>query len=166
MFGGAQAEAVALQFLYAVLGSLLGQIDTSGNPWLERLAYFAHPDIQRIVLRAIAVDQDEYIKHLSTEQDWNQHSEDQVAIKVLRKLLPKNLWVVEVSIPQLFPANERKLGDIVLDAGVQLNPDQQFSSHFFFIRLPSLYIFYRGQGQDFLSVPSNLTSHLPLMLLS
>jgi hypothetical protein len=160
MFGGAQAEALSLQFLYSVLG----QIETSGNVWLNRLAYFAQPEIQRIVLRAVAIDRTEYIKHLATEKDWEQNSENPKVIEVLHKFLPYFLWIVEVSIPQLFPANERKLGDIVLNGGVQLNPDQQYRSHFLFARLPSLY-FFRSEGRNFLSVPSNLKSHLSVIRL-
>jgi len=163
-FSGAQAEALALQFLYSVLN----QIDVSQNNWLKRLAYYAQPTVQRIVLRAIATNRDTYIQHLSNEKDWSQHSEHRQVINVLSKLLPKALWIVEVSIPQLFPANERKLGDIVLNGGIELKAGQKDRSHFLFVRLPGLYLFdiSRGSKQQFLTVPSNLTSHLPVMRLN
>jgi len=167
-FGGAQAEAMALQFLYSVLNQIIDQIDLSENVWLKRLVHYAHPDIQRIVLRAIAIDRDAYIQHLSNEKDWSQHSEHRQVINVLSKLLPKALWIVEVSIPQLFPANERKLGDIVLNGGIELSASQKKRSHFLFVRLPGLYLFDISEKsrQQFLTVPSNLTSHLPVMKLN
>ena len=164
MFGGAQAEALSLQFLYSVLN----QTDTSHNVWLQRLAFYAHPDIQRIVLRAIAIDRETYIDHLSNEQDWEHNSENRQVIDILRRLLPPDLWIVEVSIPQLFPANERKLGDIVLNGGLEIKADQKTSSNFLFVRLPSCYFFVFSdvsEEQDFLTVPSNLTSHLPVIHL-
>jgi hypothetical protein len=164
MFGGAQAEAVALQYLYSVFP----YIDPSENTWLRRLAYYASPDIQRIVLRAISVDRETYIHHLSSATDWDQHTEDPKVIDILRKDLPHDLWVVEISMPQLFPANQRKLGDIVLNGGVELSDAQENHAHFVLARLPGRYFFIRSAesaNPDFLSVPSNLKSHFPLITL-
>lgn len=167
-FGGAQAEAMALQFLYSVLNQIIDQIDLSENIWLERLIHYAEPDIQRIVLRALAVDRNRYIQHLSNEEDWNQNSEHQPVIDALSRLLPEELWVVEVSIPQLFPANERKLGEIILNGGIELVVDQITRSHFLLVRLPGNYFFRSSDGsptEEFLVVGSNLTSHLPVIKL-
>jgi hypothetical protein len=162
-FGGAQAEALSLQFLYSVLN----QIDTSGNIWLHRLACDADPNIQRIVLRAIAIDRNKYIKHLSNEKDWKQHSEARQIINILGRLLPQALWIVEISVPQLFPANERKLGEIILNGEIEIRSGQSKLSHFLLARLPGRYLFldYRRGRMDFLQVPSNLTSHLQVIRL-
>jgi hypothetical protein len=168
MFGGAQAEALSLQFLYSVLNQL-NQIAHSSNAWLERLAHYSHPNIQRVVLRAIAVDRDTYIHHLKDERDWDGHSEPKGGVPdVLRRLLPKHLWIVEISIPQLFPANERKLGEIVLNGGVRLDPIKSSSSPFLLARLPGLYFFEspgKSKKQRFLVLQSDLASHLPVIRL-
>lgn len=167
-FGGAQAEAMSLQFLYSVLNQIINQIDLSENVWLRRLVLNAQPEVREIVLRAMATDRDTYIRHLSNEKDWDKHSENREVINVLSESLPDALWIVEVSMPQLFPANERKLGDIVLNGGIELNADQKDRSHFLFVRLPGHYFFDLSEGssnQDFLVVPSNLTSHLQVIRL-
>ena len=36
-------------------------------------------------------------------------------VDTLDEVLKKDLWVVEISLPELFPANKRKLGEIILD---------------------------------------------------
>lgn len=159
VFDGLQAEALALQFLYSVLR----QNVQSANAWLERLTYYY--DIQMVVLRAVAISRSEYIRHLSNEKDWSQNSEDREIINILGKYLPKALWAVEISIPQLFPANERKLGEIVLSGEISIG---QKLSPFLFARLPSRYFFEspdKRKKQDFLTIPSNLVSHTKVIRL-
>ena len=166
-FGGAQAEALALQFLYSVLNQL-NRIGPPENVWLKRFAYHAQLDVQPIILRAIAVERDTYIQHLSNETDWDQNLEDRDAIDELRVSLPNALWIVEASIPQLFPANERKLGDIVLNGEIDLSDGQGGRSSFLFVRLPGFYFLTLtagGSRPNFLTVPSKLTSHLPVITL-
>lgn len=162
-FGGTQAEVLALSFLYSVL-NWLNQTSFPQNAWLERLVYNAQRDVQSIILRAVAIERDTYIRHLSTEKDWDQNSEDKSAIDILRDSLPNALWVVEVSIPQLFPANERKLGDIVLNGQVALSDGQGNRSPFLFVRLPGCY-FSVLSGPDFVTAPSKLISHVPVIKL-
>ena len=161
-FSGAQAEALSLQFLYSVLT----QIDTSGNVWLKRLTEYFHS--QLVVLRAISVDRDKYIQHLSDETDWSQNSEEQQVINVLSERLPQALWVVEISVPQLFPANERKIGEIVLNGEIEIDKAYDNHSTFLFARLPGTYFFENSDEpakEDFVRVPSKLTSHLPVIRL-
>ena len=142
----------------------LNQTSFPQNAWLERLVYNAQRDVQSIILRAVAIERDTYIRHLSTEKDWDQNSEDKSAIDILRDSLPNALWVVEVSIPQLFPANERKLGDIVLNGQVALSDGQGNRSPFLFVRLPGCY-FSVLSGPDFVTAPSKLISHVPVIKL-
>jgi hypothetical protein len=164
VFGGAQAEALSLQFL----DSALREADQYGvdNDWLRRLGYYFEPPMQRVVLRALALDRGDYVHHLKTETDWDRHSENAMVIDVLSRTLPERLWVVEASIPQLFPANERKLGEIVLNGGIELRMDGSSTTPFLLARLPGLYLFkYFGEERDFLALPSNLASHLPVFRL-
>jgi hypothetical protein len=167
-FSGAQAEALALLFLYSVLNQL-NQTGLPENVWLKRLVYHAQLDVQTIILRAIAVERDTYIRHLSSENDWDQNSEEKAVVDILHDSLPNVLWIVEVSIPQLFPANERKLGDIVLNAETDLSDSQDKGSSFLFVRLPSCYFFALAAGSggaNFLAVPSKLISHFPVIKIT
>lgn len=165
VFSGSQAEVLSLQFLYSVLG----RIDPSQNEWLKRMVFYASRDIQRIVLRAVPTNREKYAAHLANETDWENNHENQAIINVLRKSLPKHLWIVEVSIPELFPANQRKLGDIVLNGGIKLSPDKKDRSNFVLVRLPSLYLFdfsLPHQKPRFLAYPSALLSHYPVFSLN
>lgn len=164
MFCGSQAEALALSFLYSILNQLDAAED---NAWLRRLAVYADPEVQRVVLRAVAVERQEYIRHLSKARDWTGDCEDQLAIGTLRGSLPESLWIVEISIPQLFPANERKLGEIVLSGGIELGNALSEGTPFLFARLPGSYFFLESSDKDtgrhFLRVPSGLTSHVAVI---
>jgi len=159
VYSGAQAEAMSLRFLYTAI-----QRQQSSNVWWQRLAFYTEPEEQRIVLRAIAINRDTYIEHLSTESDWEGNHENPELIKVLSSWLPKHLWVVEVSVPQLFPANERKLGEIILNGELMISDGRGERSHFCMARLPSLFYFNLGK-KKFLTIPSKLRSHLPVIRL-
>lgn len=95
--------------------------------------------------------------------------------------LPSVLWAVEISLPQLFPATERKIGEIVLDATVSVGKkdflhgrvSRNFLKSILFVRLPGWYYFKRlkscvRKGADgktivFDSAPSALVSHVGVL---
>ena len=56
-----------------------------------------------------------YLEYLRGCRDWQGNSDDTEPLNKPEALLPRMLWVIEVSVPHLFPANERKLGEIVLN---------------------------------------------------
>ena len=167
-YSGVQAEAMSLIFLY----SLSPKMVQSGNPWMQRLSWWADPDVKKVVLRAVSLNCDEYILHLALMKDWEGNKEDKLLIDVLKKLqetrLPSDLWMIEVSIPHLFPANERKLGEIILDAS-KLPADTKTAvdyNLFVMARLPGKYYFFKGIDHDtpeFLEAPSQINSHVPLI---
>jgi len=161
-FGGATAEALALDFLYSVIPN----ISPLKNRWLGRLREWTNR--QQIVMRAQSVIREEYITHLSALQDWEGNNEKAALCASLLERLPPVLWMVEISTPQLFPANERKLGEIILDAGKSLNGADGFNPYDVFIhaRFPEYYFFGRdidAEGKPrFLSIQSALLSHTSL----
>ncbi len=165
-FGGVQAEALSLTFLY----SLHPYLDSyENNSWIKRLARDSSPSIQRVVLRAIAVTRDEYINHLSETQDWNGNAENPEIPKLLTKLLPEKVWVIEISVPQLFPANERKLGEVVLNPFISFDAKQPINySHFLFSRVPELYFFVKevvANKPKFITIPSLFKSHTKVLTI-
>jgi hypothetical protein len=161
-YNGVVAEACALFFLY----SISEKMDLR-NPWQNRLAAYSRPDVQRVVLRALCVTPEQYLNHLKEIRDWDSQKENGKLVAALKTLLPKMLWVVEVSIPQLFPANERKLGEIVLDATRQSKSFESVDfSLFVFVRLPGQYVVMSGMSgrtPTFITAPSGLKSHVELM---
>lgn len=102
-YSGVQAEALALNFFY----SIIPQIPYESNTWLSRLCKWA--EVQQIILRAQSVNRTEYVEHLRTLRDWENNTEFGEMCQILQEEIPPMLWIVEISIPQLFATNERKL---------------------------------------------------------
>jgi hypothetical protein len=163
-FDGIAAEAIALQFLY----SLYPRLESSRkNPWMRRLTTIAHPDNQRVVLRAIATSRDHYLQTLRSLDDWLGNVENPAILKAFEEALPESLWIVEISSPQLFPANQRKLGEIVMDPRVKYDPQNIVNyDRFLLCRLPGKYFFIRnltGDQPTFIDLPSALISHTQVL---
>jgi len=157
-YSGVVAEAAAVDYLY----SILGQINDPANPWLRRLVEYTSQ--QKVVLRAVSLQKEEYLAHLREGRDWKRHRELNGLCSLLERLVAKTVWLVEVSIPQLFPANLRKLGEIVLDASRAPTSKRDFST-FLFARFPGRTMLLRGVNggkPSFLTGPSHILSHTQL----
>jgi hypothetical protein len=118
---------------------------------------------QKIVLRAVSLDGNEYLHHLREIRDWDGDGEAGDLFTSIAESLPSKIWMIEVSTPQLFPANERKLGEILLDAD---NDSAKRFDLFLFARMPGIYLFGSSFDADgkpiFKTAPSTIKSHTPL----
>ncbi|MES9906038.1 MAG: hypothetical protein ABW168_25600 [Sedimenticola sp.] len=165
-FGGIQAEALTLTFLYSLHPHL---IPSRSNIWAKRLVREIVSGTRQVVLRAVAVSSGIYLEHLSTIYDWDGNKEDSKIPTILKTVLPDRLWVIEISLPQLFPANERKLGEVVLNPFAEPNPKEPTDFNLFlFARAPERYFIVSGvtSGKpDFLEIPSNIESHTELLTI-
>lgn len=163
---GVYAEALASRLLYSLCRHKHRELD-GGSPWQKRLAECAASGEQRLVLRTLVATRAQYLSHLLSVKDWEGQSEDPKILGTIRKSAPTLLWIVEVSMPQLFPANERKLGEIVLDASCPITAASVANfSLFVLARLPGQYIVMSGLvngSPQFITVPSGLASHVDLM---
>ncbi|MCC5848005.1 MAG: hypothetical protein JJU29_07915 [Verrucomicrobia bacterium] len=158
--GGSEAEAVSIRFLMAIRKYL----DAAPNIWAQRLNLKLHHEPPQVVLRSLAIPKERYIKHLREARDWESNQEDATLCNILAEMLPPSLWIVEVSIPHLFPANERKLGEIILNGEKKLSADS-FEA-FMLARMPGFYYFKTNETvhhQRFLEVASKLKSHIDLI---
>ena len=161
-YSGVQAEAMALNLLY----SLLPQLSLNGNTWIARLLEWVSK--QQIVFRTISIQAEDYVDHLVSIVDWDGNTEDESIYRSFEDDLPEYLWVIEISTPQLFPANERKLGDIVFDATQELNTsdEEAMNNVFILARLPEAY-FFGGDMADgtpeFTTIVSGIESHTDLI---
>ena len=161
-YGGIQAEALALNILYSLLPSLTD----SQNRWISRLVKWTSE--QQVVFRAQAVTKAEYVENLRALRDWEGNEEKKELCEFFEQEMPSSVWAVEVSTPQLFPANERKLGEIVLDATQELNMHDESSINdvFLFARLPGFYLLggdISNGSPQFTPISSSLLSHTELM---
>ena len=162
-YSGVHAEAITLIFLY----SLWPHLAKSTNPWMKRLAAAADPDVRRVVLRAVCISKRTYLQHVREDADWGGNHETPNLVAILDRLLPEVLWVVEISLPHLFPANEHKLGEILLNPSVQFDPKAPINYALFLLaRLPGRVFVLQSEAEDtpsFMEVPSACESHRALL---
>ncbi len=158
-YSGVVAESIAVDYLYSVLPELAG----NNLSWLTRL--ITHVRSQEVVLRAIAVTSKEYVKHWQSVKDWDGNQEDKELCNSMKDDLPSLLWLVEISMPELFPSNLHKVGEIVLDATKTRTNERDFSL-FVWARVPGSIIPFQELGSDgtpnFGHIRSDLASHVPL----
>jgi hypothetical protein len=155
------AEVVASRFFYSLIPRLTG----TENVWLDRLLGFVAQ--RELILRTVPVSKAVYLDHLSSRRDWEKNQEDPELIEALTPLLREHLWMVEVSVPDLFSSNLRKLGEILLDGGQSLTASTLYSS-FVMGRFPGRFLLFLGQdttgNPEFAAVPSALVSHTGLLI--
>jgi hypothetical protein len=83
-------------------------------------------------------------------------------IPKLESVLPKNFWLTEISIPELFWTNQRKVGEIITD------PDEFAKSHdngVRFVRIPYWLGFVDGDDVKAFEVAQDEPHH-PLFVSS
>lgn len=168
------AEAAAL----AIIDDILDNVDTEDlnimeNIWMARLSEELKRNRPRIVLRPVCMKPRQYFNHIESVRDSLNNTESTEVVEALRNddVWPEYFWVIEFSFPQLFPANERKLGEIVFDATTPPNESEVPSlfSLFRLARLPGCY-FTPALGESkrrkkFEPGISCLLSHVPVVKL-
>ena len=156
-YGGMLAEALSSQILYSICNQII-----PATHWQNRLFYYT--DKQHVVLRSVCIDSNTYLDHLRSTPDWNGNHEDSDVVRILADFLPDLLWMVDISIPHLFPANERKLGEVILDAGKSIQADEEANYGAFVIaRLPDQFVVldkFEDGNPCFETVPSSIRSHV------
>lgn len=158
-YSGVTAEAYGIQSVNTLVNFLREQGDTT-NRWAKRL--IASYSEQQVVLRAIPISVRDYIDHLRQMEDWNDGREASGTCDGLLKYLEdhchlKHLWMIEVSLPELFPINHRKLGEILLDGTVKPKRTKAVASPFLLARLVGN--FYLGELDKLGTTKSDLKSH-------
>lgn len=145
----------------------------SENHWLKRLEKEFSSARPNVVLRAVSVLPKDYFTALRQIRDWNDWREREEYLLRFEKIKwPQRFWVVELSLPQLYSANERKLGELVFDATVSPDITLQIAAapSFMFARFPERYIVSdqtngNGANLTFKIYPSQLGSHVPVFRL-
>ncbi len=132
------AEAIAVDYLYSIA---VNMIPNEVNRWLRRLREAILIKSGWVVLRTIFMSGKEYIDHLRGSKGWQDEIIDPKVLDVLENGLKGYYWVVEISLPELFPANRRKLGEIVLNAEVELSKELDLSTYVL-ARLPGQFYFF------------------------
>ena len=151
-YSGLIAEAYAVQFLYSAIESCTCFED---NFWFGVLKDAVSQ--RNIILRTIALKKEEYFSSLAMvagERDKN-------IIDTIRNDWPDVFWITEISLPQLFSANEEKIGEIIMDA-TEFPADPDRYSCFLAARLPKLWFFCEEEDASpkFSYLDSDIEGHI------
>jgi hypothetical protein len=133
-----QAEAIGMDYLLAMREQLN---DLQNNDWARRLAEFYDEGL--LVLRPILVTADKYLLHLGRVRDWNYHKIRTDFVAGLKKFPSEKLWMIEFSVPELFSANLRKLGEVLIRAERKIGPERDLA-RFLLARLPGHFALYES----------------------
>lgn len=122
----------------------------------------------RFVFRTVSISKVDYLAYISEERDGKENKEADAIITAFDSMgLPQRLLVVELSLPQLFPANKRKIGEFIFDASKSTGDDilLTVNSAFCFGRMPGEYLYfgYNSLGRVLLRRKSKLVDHTRLL---
>lgn len=126
----------------------------------------------KVVLRCLLVSSSEYVEYLKENKDWDGNSESTDALEMVEDIIQSEfVWMVEVSLPHLFPVNERKVAEILFtvdnanfkaDARCQ---GDDLNRGLLLVRLPTRYIWPNSSGcsiaENCLDYQSSIKSHMP-----
>ena len=113
------------------------------NIWASRLNFYARRKL--LVVRPILITLEQYCSHLERIRDWKHNRIDPRMLEVLRSLGDQVLWMVELSVPELFSTNLRKIGEVLIRAQQDIGTrtlDERLSG-FFLARLPGYFALLR-----------------------
>ena len=126
--------------------------------------------MSQLVLRPVLIDNAAYPDHLRKLADWGHKRIYKTRIRdvagVLRFEACEKLWMIEISVPDLFSTNKRKLGEVLLLAEADPGYTRDFSS-FLLARLPGFFITITSLGArpltpEFRFVDSGVEGHVQL----
>jgi hypothetical protein len=152
------AEIIGADFLFSIMPNL----QQMGEQWESRLASYAAA--HRLVLRTVLIDSRDYGKHLGEITDWEGNTIQKRLIEGLKDFQGEKIWMVELSVPELFSANRRKVGEVLLRAEQNVSNVRDFSS-FILARLPGCFALYTGggaQNPEYRLIPTAVKSHVQL----
>jgi hypothetical protein len=155
-----RAEIIGADYLFTILP----QLPPDKNPWAQRLSFYAKAHL--LVLRPYLLDPAEYTAHLEKVKDWQGNPVRETLIGALRANLTKErLWMIELSVPELFSANLRKVGEVLIRAEV-LPPGDRDLTSFVLARLPGYFALLEGgtpTDPQYQFIPSGADGHVELI---
>jgi hypothetical protein len=155
-----RAEVIGADYLF----SMLPQLPHISEAWEERLAFYAKHRL--LVLRPVLTNGKLYADHLERVSDWAGGRISRQLVADLRTaLIPHgHIWMIELSVPELFSANRRKVGEVLIAAEVPTGDRRDFAN-FLIARLPGCFALYTGGSASHPSysfIPSGAGGHVEL----
>jgi hypothetical protein len=154
------AEVIGADYLFTILP----QLPAKKNLWAQRLSKYAGARL--MVLRPYLLNSTEYTAHLAKVRDWDGEPLRADLISALRaNLLKEHLWMIELSVPELFSANLRKVGEVLVRAEVLPAVKRDLGS-FILARLPGYFALLAGgspSNPQYQFIPSGAEGHVELI---
>ena len=128
---GYDAEALASRIAEQFLKSTVSR---PGCRWLrflrgtiDRRGDHHHPTL---VCRTVLTTRDCYCQEMAHAKDSEPPHNALTAgeVELLKRVLPRTIWVTEISLPDLYTANKHKIGDLIIDAGATRDKHQNCDS--------------------------------------
>ena len=161
-----EAELIGIDYLGKMLSS--DMLRREGR-WMGRL--YDHIQRSQIVLRPVLLESiTQYQEHLKRISDWEHRVIHRYLIDALESLIPSGkdrlgkVWMLELSIPELFSANKRKLGELILRADIETVVRRDFKN-FVLARFPTDFLFFSGGSPskpEYTPLESGTESHTEL----
>jgi len=150
-----RAEAIGADYLFSILEYVVNDDDLQKKtnwlkPWPKRLEYYWQNDkLTNLVLRPILITQKDYSDHLRKISDWDGNPIDSDVVDIFAEGFnsEKRVWMIELSLPELFSTNRRKLGEVLLAADVRPASQRDFKN-FILARLLGHLYFYDSGGPN------------------
>jgi len=132
-----EAEAIGADYLLAILKEVPAGFKGWTERWQKRLeGYHA---AQLLVLRTILLKGLQYAHHLEAVRGWDRKPFPKWLPNAFASVAEDWFWMVELSVPELFSANRRKIGEILIRADVDAGAQRDFRN-FFCARLPGCFV--------------------------
>ena len=159
--GPIDAEAIGVDFL----PSMLVQLPDPSEPWKKRLIEYSNNKL--LVVRPILLHSSQYLEHLGKVVDWDYSRIRSGAIETLRGWagFPNGwVWMVEISVPELFSANRRKVGELLIRADRPPGTKRDFGNYVL-ARVPGYFAFHTGgtaAAPQYRFIDNGTQGHVPL----
>lgn len=153
-----EAESMAAYLLPPVLE----KAPKKYSPWRSRLQIYMENEL--LVLRPLLVTGVQYQKHLTKIIGWDKQKLSVDDINILDAFTKDDFWMVELSVPELFSANRRKVGELLLWANKKPDINKKFES-FCLSRIPGCFAFFtemQENGPSFFYRPTEIKDHVQL----
>lgn len=120
------------------LCSILPLLPHDAGVWGKRLLNFFNQ--KRCVLRPVLIEGNEYGKHLSFVKDWKGKKINKKHLDIFDNMFKRGkIWMIELSVPELYSTNKRKIGEILLEAEKPAGTVRDFNN-FILARLPGYFV--------------------------